>query len=287
MVGTHRSKRVRRQIDNDQNRWVISYADLITLLFALFVVLYAASTINVKKYSVVASAMEYAFENSPKNQSLVLQSYKHKSLSPGIYSDPKSTFLATNAHYKYLGDEISNLKIKFMSISNHGSWYEIDMKAKALFKSGQATLKTEAIRALTKLAKILQNNNGPIVVEGFTDNIPINTSRYPSNWALSSARAAVVADLLDKNGLRSKQISAIGYGSQFSIASNKTEQGREKNRRVVIIIAKNNKSNRILNPQMTGMILFKESDDEFAQQQKKMKEVRTKSGGVKFTQSIE
>ena len=120
------------------------------------------------------------------------------------------------------------------------------MKTNTLFSSGSARLETSAVPILRKLSDNFNSNKNPIQVEGFTDNRPIHTSSYPSNWELSAARAASVVHLFTKFGIDPNRMSAIGYGEYRTIADNSTADGRQRNRRVVIIIAANADTRRIV-----------------------------------------
>ena len=134
---------------------------------------------------------------------------------------------------KALGDLIANDDV---IIKQGEDWLELEMKSNVLFYSGEARLETTAVPIIGKVANILSSSANPIQVEGFTDNNPINTPKFPSNWELSAARAASVVHLLDRYGLDPSRMSAIGYGEFQPIADNTTEEGRQKNRRVVLVV---------------------------------------------------
>ncbi len=128
---------------------------------------------------------------------------------------------------------------------------EIDIKAGSLFDSGSADIKPEALIKLMKLAEKIKNLPFTVVVEGYTDNVPIETPQYPSNWELSAARAATVGRILNGFGIANHRILVTGYGDQYPITDNYTEAGRSQNRRVNILITKNRKVDRILNPDLS------------------------------------
>ena len=123
-----------------------------------------------------------------------------------------------------------------ITINDNENFIEVEIKSKLLFPSGNARLVSKAIPVLSNLATIFSTFSNPIQVEGFTDDQPINTSTFPSNWELSAARAASVVHLFMRRGIEPERMSAIGYAEFRPIADNKTEQGRQQNRRVVIII---------------------------------------------------
>jgi chemotaxis protein MotB len=115
-------------------------------------------------------------------------------------------------------------------------WVEVEIKSNILFSSGSANLEPAAIPLLKKIADILLRFPNFIQVEGLTDNAPINTMVYPSNWELSAARAASVVHLFTKLGIRPQRMMAVGYGEHRPVSDNSTPEGRQKNRRVVLVI---------------------------------------------------
>ena len=123
-----------------------------------------------------------------------------------------------------------------ISVSQSDDFIEVEINNNVLFPSGSARLHTDAIPILSSLSEIFNTFNNAIQVEGFTDNEPIRTTAYPSNWELSAARAASVVHLFMKSGIRPERMAAVGYGEHRPIASNETEEGRRRNRRVVIVI---------------------------------------------------
>jgi chemotaxis protein MotB len=130
-------------------------------------------------------------------------------------------------------------------------WVELDIKAGALFDSGSANLRPIAVLKLMKLASIIKKIPYPIAIEGYTDNMPISTEQYPSNWELSAARAASVARCLTSFGVEQNQMSVTGYGERYPVANNTTEEGRARNRRVNVIIAKDKLVPLLLNPALS------------------------------------
>lgn len=284
MRKTKRSKRIRRQIDSDQNRWIISYADFMTLLFAFFVVMYAISSVNLSKLETVAISVSSAFDKRNISNGFTDNS---PMISPNALPNTSSAKISDFylSSLMQLQQRANTLSPHFFSLRDFNSWYEIEIQSSQLFKSGKATLTKKAKAELKEIAQSLKNISGPIIVEGYTDNQPINTALYPSNWSLSSARAAIVAQALDESGLSNKEISAIGYGTQYPIATNETAVGRAKNRRVVIVVAKDHSSSRLLDPMQSKLVLSQEASAPNGKSIKIMKEIKTKSGGIKFIQS--
>jgi chemotaxis protein MotB len=113
---------------------------------------------------------------------------------------------------------------------------ELEIKSNVLFASGSATISDLAVEPLSGIAAVMRDIPNSIQVEGFTDNVPIKTTVFPSNWELSAARAASVVHLLMKSGVRPERMTAIGYGEYRPAHSNDTEEGRNLNRRVVVVI---------------------------------------------------
>ncbi|WP_019217459.1 OmpA family protein [Legionella tunisiensis] len=146
---------------------------------------------------------------------------------------------------------MSDLQDSDYHMNPQDGWIELDIKAGALFDSGSADLRPIAVVKLMQLADVIRNLPYPIALEGYTDNVPINTPQYPSNWELSSARAASVARCLTTFGVDQSRITVTGFGEQYPVADNGTEEGRAMNRRVSLIIAKDRTVPRLFNPEMS------------------------------------
>jgi len=125
---------------------------------------------------------------------------------------------------------------QLVGIKQHDFWVELEMNSELLFASGKAELSSKAVPVLQKVAEAVRDVPNVINVEGYTDNVPISTGFYPSNWDLSSARATSVVKELVKNNIPATRLSAVGYGEFHPIADNKDEEGRFKNRRVVLVL---------------------------------------------------
>ncbi|WED43755.1 OmpA family protein [Legionella cardiaca] len=225
----------------DTHRWVVSYADFITLLFAFFVVMYAISSINVSKYKSLAQGMHSAFAKKGHQKPVDEPPILKEPNSPTATSNPKDPF----------GDmvkSLAELQDSDYQMNPQDGWVELDIKAGALFESGSAELRPIAFVKLMQLAEVIKKLPYPIALEGYTDNEPISTNQYPSNWELSAARAASVARMLTMFGVGQSRITVTGFGEQYPIADNGTEEGRAKNRRVNMIIAKDKTVPRLLNP---------------------------------------
>ncbi|HGX91790.1 MAG TPA: flagellar motor protein MotD [Candidatus Tenderia sp.] len=259
------ARRKKQQEHENHERWLVSYADFITLLFAFFVVMYSISSVNEGKYRVLSDAMITAFSSPSKSlepiqigepikmpldmrKGIGIESVKipHISLpveeQPVVKVDERS--MQTEQDKKNM-QAISDKIMEAMSglidtdqikVRRTDKWIEVEISSKILFQSGGALLQYEAVPVLVDLAKILRQFPNSVRVEGFTDNLPISTDVFPSNWELSAARAASVVHLFTDEGVDPTRLAAIGYGEYRPIADNRTPQGRIRNRRVVVFI---------------------------------------------------
>ena len=125
-----------------------------------------------------------------------------------------------------------------ISVQGNEEWLEIELKSSLLFASGEATASAEARPIMQEMAAVVRDSELPIRVEGFTDDRPIATGIYPSNWELSSARAATIVKLLTEFGVGPTRLAAIGYGEFQPVAGNDSEEGRAANRRVVLMLSR-------------------------------------------------
>lgn len=254
--------RRKRPVEEHENleRWLVSYADFITLLFAFFVVMYSISSVNEGKYRVLSEALTIAFSDPQKS------THTERTLDPIQLGDlkrghaPESSILPSKsssssdlidikggqmedeqAQLESVANEIERVLAPYIqdnliAVKHDGAWIEVEMKSGLLFSSGRAELSLEAIPMLDKLTDIFKTIPNPIHVEGHTDNKPINTREFPSNWELSAARAASVVHQLMRGGVDPGRMAAIAHGEYHPIADNGTEEGRYKNRRVVLIL---------------------------------------------------
>jgi chemotaxis protein MotB len=255
------ARRRRRDLGEDNHdRWLVSYADFITLLFAFFVVMYSISSVNEGKYRVLSKTLNLVFGEQISDVSRVASSTIEQELADrvtipaqvpadSVIEDPIKEKLKQEA-LKALQRAVSQQRVydelaisledwvdrELIDIRMNGDRIEVDMKARLLFSSGDARLSPGAMDALRQLAKSLTNIPNPIQVEGFTDDVPISTPVYQSNWELSAARAASVVQFLSAQGVAPQRLAAVGRGEYQPIADNSTEQGRAANRRVTLMI---------------------------------------------------
>ncbi|WP_297494923.1 flagellar motor protein MotB [Acidocella sp.] len=241
----------------NHERWVISYADLLTLLLATFVVLYASSTRNHHKEDEIAQAFIKAFHGTPPSITVqtpsgsrgVLQ--HHTSPIPEHAEAPGARLPKDVAHQLAQSMQaLQALQLKLtalfqplidkhqVTISNAPLTLTIQLDASVLFPSGEAALKPEAVTLLQQVAAGLVKlpANFRVVVQGYTDNQPIATAQFPSNWSLSSERSVSVVQLFTNAGLPGGQLAAEGFGQFAPVADNSTDLGRAANRRVVVVV---------------------------------------------------
>ncbi len=222
----------------DTNRYFITYADVITLLLGLFVILYASSKVDLEKYKEFSQAIDKYFktpgEKPLKGGGGVLEGRKDGIPEPifelGSKKSLDDIFSETSVRLKEYIDK-GLVKIKKVK-----SGVVLTLPEKLLFKSGKATVQQKAMPALDTLASILRGIPFQITVDGHTDSDPIRTFVYESNWHLSVARATNVAYSLIERGAPEHNMVIRGFGSQRPIDENKTKEGKAKNRRVEISV---------------------------------------------------
>lgn len=247
-------RKIRRHQEQDNpDRWMISYADFMTLLFAFFVVMYAISSINEGKYRILTSSLTTAFNRPGSTVSAMKTEHQLSEPREPVRDAPleKLQELARNKVMSQISREV-NTALKplidkgVVDVTRNALWVEINIKSNILFSSGEAILQQEAVPALARLAEVLKQFPNDIQVEGYTDNVPIRNSIYPSNWELSAARAANVVHLFMNQGVAPERMSAIGFGEYRPIAANDSEQGRTKNRRVSVFILADGSARRVI-----------------------------------------
>ncbi|GAB6282804.1 MAG: OmpA family protein [Ignavibacterium sp.] len=209
----------------DKDRYIITYADLITLLLGLFIILYAISTIDVKKYEKVISAMGNVFGSQKK---LGIFDNSSSKIEPIEFADLKSKLNSVITE--------NNIEGSIKLIENERG-ITVRILDDILFPSGSAELNEYSKIILKKIAKVIMNLPNDIRIEGHTDNIPISSSAYQSNWHLSVARAVNTAYyLMNFENLNPDKVSVVGYSEFKPVDTNDTPEGRANNRRVDIVI---------------------------------------------------
>jgi chemotaxis protein MotB len=280
MAKLTRKKKILEDVSNHE-RWMVSYADFITLLFAFFVVMYSISSVNEGKYKSLTSSLGNAFSNAAKpvpelihdlvetpliveekiltdipsiiyspipldnpmvvfnpilnpiDAQITEDSDQRRELSAGILKERQQLKKVSEQLEKALGIFIGD---NLISVKRNDYWIALEMNSELLFLSGDAILSKKAQPVLKKIVEVINSLPNVINVEGHTDNIPIGTVKFPSNWDLSSARATTVVQEFVKEGINPTRLSAIGYGEFHPIDDNTTEEGRFKNRRVILVL---------------------------------------------------
>lgn len=238
------ARRKKRTDFDNHDRWLISYADFITLLFAFFVVMYSISSVNESKYKEVSDSLSDAFDGKQKYDSGT-QPAKSQG-QPDTLVDMSTVRLGEQQRtirerMKTIAGGLVQIMAPMikrgeMSIVQSRRGIVIDISAHALFGTGEATLQSGSIEALKQVAAVLAKEEYAIEVEGHTDDIPIATAQFPSNWELSSARASSVVKLLLDHGVAAKRLAAVGLASNQPVAPNNSPENRARNRRVTITV---------------------------------------------------
>jgi chemotaxis protein MotB len=268
--------RKRQEEHSNHEAWAIPYGDLITLLLAFFVVMYALSSVNEGKYRLLSDSLYAAFRGEPRtlepvevgqhqagagadSRTGVLQQQRPDAahvppggplvrLAPDLpkIASTRANELAEQAAQREaaltrvandvesaLGDLVQR---ELVTVRRNQLWVEVELRSDILFPSGIAQPSPSAIPVLERLAQVLAPLPNGIRVEGYTDNVPIRTAAFYSNWELSAARAGSVVRVLASQGIEPARLAVVGYGEQRPAKSNATAEGRNANRRVVVVI---------------------------------------------------
>lgn len=253
-------KRRHEEEPDNRERWLVSYADFITLLFAFFVVMYSISSVNEGKYKVLSESLEGIFNTKEKAISPVQFGESTSIVTDDMHAGARINPIMT------LPDPIPKEKPKdpdellqleeiagefresfedlifeeHLTIEQKEDWIEISLQDSVVFQSGGSEPVDEAFEIIETIAAIMAKRDNAILVEGHTDNRPVRSALYPSNWELSAARAASIVRYLALEGVSPAQMGAVGFGEFKPLARNDTALGRAKNRRVVILVSKTN-----------------------------------------------
>ncbi len=270
-----RRRKKKHEEHENLERWLVSYADFLTLLFAFFVVMYAVSSINEGKYRVLSASLVAAFRSSPRSMQPIqignpsrgtavgenqvkLPDTPIKARIPGypvplrhlhanentfgkrpprplavVDSSAQPIQLMAARIERALSELIDK---KLVVIRRNPLWLEVQINTSVLFASGSADMAPAAAAIIDRVAGILAPFPNRINVQGFTDDVPIHTAVYPTNWELSAARATRVARQMIAEGVDPARVAATGYGEYHPVADNATDEGRRQNRRVALVI---------------------------------------------------
>lgn len=236
----------------NHERWLVSYADFITLLFAFFVVMYAISSINEGKYRVLSDSLVSAFQQPPSSEKLIEMKSKYPEILDGTGRPVGKAVIqppggetperkAAAEKMKRVAKDVLDamqplIKSGQVQVTQSPKGVTVEINASTLFNSGDAVLQPKSVDTLSAVARVLATTDNPIQVEGHTDNVPIYSAVYPSNWELSSARAGSVVRLFTEMGVPAGRMVAIGYADNRPLDTNTTPEGRTRNRRVNVLI---------------------------------------------------
>jgi len=229
-------RRRQKQNNNNSERWLVTYVDLITLLLTFFIVLYSYSKVDVDKFKAMSESLALTFGSG----STVLES-PGSSIVPGNPSGQTGDISET-AQLSGLMDELEeyiqqNGLEEQVSVTAEERGIVLSFQDDVLFELGSDQLTAQAREILSKVAPILKDTPNYIRIEGHTDNLPIHTAQFPSNWELSAARATnVVQELIDVHGFPPQKLSATAYGEYRPRVSNNSAANRQLNRRVNLVI---------------------------------------------------
>ncbi len=255
-----RRKRSRSHVSHE--RWLVSYADFITLLFAFFVVLYASSQVDKKKVGKLALAIQVAFQEMgvfqasttevpidiaspmPFSTAQAIENSERTAALGRIVSHPEGSLgtIGQNGDLAQLQKELEialavEIERKEIAMRREPDGLVISLREVGFFESGSAEMKATSQAAFDRIAGMLRQGNYRLRIEGHTDNAPIHTAQFPSNWELSTSRATqIVRLLIVRDGFRPDRLSAGGFAEYQPIATNSTSEGRGINRRVDIVI---------------------------------------------------
>jgi chemotaxis protein MotB len=286
------ARRHKHEEHGNHEAWAIPYGDLVTLLLAFFVVMYAMSSVNEGKYRVLSDSLVAAFQGAPKTlqpiqvgekqvgsgadiqvsivQQAMIEGQPRQMLEPtpiqmaeisrtSHASSPRNArdsdgmgrsaaeiaqAKAANAAMRALEEVATSVEAAMADliredliiVRRQGMWVEVEIRTDILFSSGVARLSPESTTVLRRLAATLSPFPNPIRVEGHTDNVPIKTREFRSNWELSAARAATVVHLLMEDGVDPARLAVIGLGEYRPAKANDSPEGRNANRRVLLVI---------------------------------------------------
>ena len=243
------ARRKRPEEHDNHERWLVSYADFITLLFAFFVVMYALSTVNEGKYRILSDSMSSAFRNVPINSATqitqivttpmpVVQKQNVVARAQEAVKQKQRDKMKSVAKdiLDVMAPLIEQGKVRVIETSRGVT---IEINDSILFSPGQALLQPPLIKAMRSIADVLVPTDFPITIEGHTDNVPIKTPQFPSNWELSAVRATTVLRLFADAGVDAERLTAIGYADTRPVEPNVLADGRARNRRVTILIDSN------------------------------------------------
>ena len=236
-----RRRRITIEHEN-HDRWLISFADFVTLLFAFFVVMYAISAVNESKYRVLSSSLGDAF-GKPSSQDAPVPQVSTTPLPPEVKQRTlkQQQAIEEQAHMTEVASNLLDVMAPLVKegkvrVTQSRRGVSIEINANVLFAAGQAELEPQSLTVLRAVAEHLRKEPFNLEITGHTDNVPVSNSIFASNWELSAVRASSVVRLLAENGIAPVRLFAIGREASLPIAPNNTAEGRARNRRVELMI---------------------------------------------------
>lgn len=242
----------RKPVEDTDNheRWLVSYADLVSLLFAFFVMMYAIASADKEQQSRISPAIGAAFGKPPATgvvdagSAVVAFGAPQPELRPRQEQQERRRLVALRREREHMSAVARDIRSVLAPLVEQGQvritessrGIGVEINASVLFAPGEARLGAESSKALVALAAVMKQDTHAIHVEGHTDNQPIRNSLFPSNWELSAVRATSVVRLLIDNGVDGARLTALGFGEHQPLADNATVQGRMRNRRVQLMI---------------------------------------------------
>lgn len=227
--------------DSGMMRWLLTYADLITLLLAFFVIMYAISTADQKKFKQLKSSLQTALGTTGAGNNIIME-YSGNTPIDAAVADIQ---VQENNEFK---DIVKNIQAGVADPRNVAFYIDergltIRFLDNVLFDIGKAELRPDSTNLLDAVGQALKSNHNYMRIEGHADNLPINTLLFPSNWELSASRSiAVTRYLIERHAMDPKRLSSLGYGEYRPLYPNTTEENRAKNRRVDIVVLRSDRS---------------------------------------------
>lgn len=309
-----RLRQRRHHVEHDNvHRWLVSYADYMTLLFALFVVLYAMAMVNEKPFETITESVGTVFQandKKPKNRGHgddilnVNSSKTNKRLFGDALLDEAGPELLegehslTNISDAQVGTNLTNLEEElhvalyeliesgFAQLQVDGDWLEIELNSGLLFPSGSSSVTNSATSILSAIFDVIGEASNFVRVRGYTDNQAINTEIFSSNWELSVFRATAILRVLEEQGITPARMAIEGYGQYYPTADNNTAEGRARNRKVVVAISKYGleESNLLNTPNISVEDVAKVTETiEPDEKIDEIKVIRLPNGGIRIT----
>lgn len=228
----------------NHERWLVSYADMVTLLMVFFIVLFAMSTLDVNKYRAIAESFSEAIGGGPTEvipisadaEPQIPQPTPGPSASPDSATDPESQKSPEDIAEELKAEIAAAGLSNDVKVTTDERGVVLLLTNSLLFTPGRADILPAGRRTLERLSPLIAQRDKPLVIEGHTDNVPISNSQYLSNWELSTGRSTNVLRFLLLQGIDPKRLTASGYADTHPLATNSTVEGREENRRVEIIL---------------------------------------------------